>query len=361
MKINNIDWWRTSFNHSEIENIKYAIKNEHISQGKITANFEKKLAKYLKVKNVITVTSGTAALTLLLLSLGIKPNDEIIIPNRTWIATAHSAAILGVKLVIAKNKIDSPIIDEDKIGRLVTNKTKAIIVVNINGRVVNIKKIRKILGTRKIKIIEDASQAMGSKNSKKFIGTIADFGFFSLSVAKMISTGQGGFIVTDSNKFAKNLRLRRTHGIKNINNTLSYPMIGFNFRFNDILSSIGLAQLKLINKRIHKSLAIYKLYEKNLINPDFKLIKVNIKNGEVPVYIEYLVRNRSRYTKELLKKNINIRPFYPDISSAKYLNTQKNNYKKTIFETNGVYLPSGPAQSLTKIKYLINIINSMKS
>ena len=361
MNTKNIDWWKTSFGKKEIKLISSSIKNKNISQGAITKKFEDRLSKYLKVKNVIAVTSGTAALTLILLSLRIKHTDEIILPNRTWIATAHSAAILGAKLVIADTQKNLPIIDENKIKKLITKKTKAIIIVNINGRSVNIEKIKKIIGKRKITIIEDSSQAIGSKHKKSFQGTIGDCGFFSLSVAKMISTGQGGFITTNNDAFAKNLRLRRTHGLKSINNTLKYPMLGFNFRFNDILSSIGIAQLSLINIRINKLKKIYKLYEMGIKNPDFKILKVEIDKGEVPVYIEYLVNNRKKYLDYLQKKGIGIRPFYPDISSAKYLNAKENNYKNTIFSSKGIYLPSGPDQSIDDIKRCIKIINAKKN
>ncbi len=353
-----ISWWKTDFGNEEIKYISNSIKNENISQGKVTEKFEKSISTYLKSKNTIAVTSGTAALTLILLALKIKPDDEIIIPNRTWIATAHSAAILNAKIVIADVKKSIPIIDETKIEKLITNKTKAIILVNINGRNTNINFIKNIIRGKNIKIIEDASQAMGSKNGKHFIGTKSFCSFFSLSVAKSISTGQGGFITTNNNKFAKELRLRRTHGVININYVDSFPMLGFNFRYNDILASIGLVQLKKISQRKKKLIYIYNIYKKYLTNPDFKIIPVDILRGEIPVYIEYLVRKKIKYIKYLNMNGIEIRSFYPDISQAKYLNLKNPNNNKSIYAKEGVYLPCGPAQKINDIKKVINLINN---
>ena len=355
-----INWWKTEFGKDEINKIAKSIKNKNISQGKITSELENKIKKFLKTKNVIAVTSGTAALTLILLALKIKPDDEIIIPNRTWIATAHSAAILNAKIVIAEVKNDLPVIDENKLSRLITNKTKAIILVNVNGRNTEIESIKKLIKGKKIKIIEDSSQAIGSKNKEKFIGTQSFCSFFSLSVAKTISTGQGGFITTKNSKFAKILRLKRTHGVVNVNDVDTFPMQGFNFRFNDILASIGIIQLKKINQRKIKLIKIYKIYIINLSNPDFRILPVDLSKGEVPVYIECLVKKRSKYIKWLNQQGVEVRAFYPDISEAKYLNLKNAKLSKTIYSKEGVYLPSGPEQKISDIMTVINLINKTR-
>ena len=133
-----------------------------------------------------------------LMAIGVQPNDEVILPNRTWIATAHAVHLLGGKVVLVDVEPNRPIIDVTSIEQAITSKTKAIIPVHMNGRSANMRSIRKIARKYKIHVIEDAAQAIGSCNKQGYLGTQSDIGCFSLSVAKTISTGQGGFAVTSN-------------------------------------------------------------------------------------------------------------------------------------------------------------------
>ena len=138
---NKISWWKTEFGSGEIAQIKESIRTKNISQGKIANQFEKKFAQLINMKYSVSVSSGTSALYTVLFALGIKKGDEVIIPDKTWIATAHAIYMLGAKVVTVDVKEKIPLIDEEKIEKKITNKTKVIIPVHLNGRECNMKKI----------------------------------------------------------------------------------------------------------------------------------------------------------------------------------------------------------------------------
>ena len=361
---NKISWWRTSFGNNEIKAISKSILLERISQGPEVEKLEKKLSEMLNCKYVIATTSGSMALLMSCMAANIKPGDEVIIPNRTWIATAHAPLLLGAKVKLIDVKKNIPIIDEKLIEKQINKKTKAIILVHMGGRCANNLKILRIAKKYNIVVIEDAAQALGSKNKYTTPGKNSDMACYSFSVAKIISTGQGGFITTNNQKHYDYLKSIRTHGLENIiNNDNKWPMPGFNFRFNDILASIGIQQLKKIDSNISKVIKIYKLYENGLKDcKNIKLIRVKVSEGEIPLYVEALCKERIKLQKFLIQNGIEIRLFYPDLNEAKYLDNNKDSFPNSKkFGKYGVYLPSGPDQTKSNILKVINSIKKFDS
>ena len=203
-----ISWWWVKFGESEIANVTQAISRGQISQGKVTAEFEAKFASMLNVKYAVATTSGTTALYLALFAMGVGAGDEVIIPDRTWVATAHAAYMLGAKVVLVDTYADTPVIDVDQVERKITERTKVILPVHINGRACNLERWQTLARKHNIKIIEDAAQAMFSKSNGHYLGTTSDLGCFSFAMSKLISTGQGGMVVTNDEAL-KNLRFFR--------------------------------------------------------------------------------------------------------------------------------------------------------
>ena len=169
-------------------------------------------------------------------------------------------------------------------------------------------------------------------------------------MAKMISTGQGGMVLTNCKDFSNELRSRRTHGIENVNNVNNWERLGLNYRMSDVLASIGINQIKRIQQKKEKYLKIYEFYKNRIDHEQLKLIPVNLSAGEVPIYIEALWNNREYYVKALREKNIETRTFYPDINEASYISDSKQKLAKTIFSKKGIYLPSGDGLSLDQLE-----------
>lgn len=356
-----INWWRTSFGEEEIRRVAESIRTECVSQGKVTREFEQKLEDFLQVRHVVAVASGSVALLSALMAIEIKPGDEVIVPNRTWIATAHAVKLLGAKVIPVDVEVDRPIIDANQIPHAITSLTRAIIPVHMNGRSADMRQIREIAKQNNLFVIEDAAQAIASKNADGFLGTQSDIGCFSLSVAKTIATGQGGFAVTNNDNLAEKLRSIRTHGVENVKDPGKWLMAGFNFRFTDVLASIGIEQLKRLPKRVEHLREVFRVYESGLKDSPFKIIPVNINNGEVPVYNEFLVDNRQYWINKLEQSGIETRPFYPDIDKADYLEVNSSNYPNSRkYGLNGIYLPSGPSQPIDNILTVISEIRNNK-
>ena len=344
-----------------------AIRNRNISQGEITKCFEDEISQLLGIEYVFLVTSGSMALVLSLLACGIGKDDEVIIPDRTWIATAHAVLLLGAVPVIVDTKYDSPIIDEESIEGVLTSKTKAIIPVHMNGRAANMEFIKSIANKHSLMIIEDAAQAFMSKSNDKFLGTIGDIGCFSLSMAKLISTGQGGFLVTKCSSLASKIKKIRTHGLDTVYNPSSWGILGGNFRYTDLQASIGLNQLRSLQRKISHCKLIYNTYKSSFssLGSHFTPIDVDIENGEIPIYNEYLCPSREKLLSFLSLYDVNTRPFYPSISQAPYLppaSTYNHDFKcSNKFFRNGIYLPSGTDLPLDSVHKVITLIRDFFS
>ncbi len=355
-----IPWWATSFTSGEAEAAAGAITDRHLSQGPVTELFEQALAKYLGVPHVVAVTSGTSALTLALMAHGIGPGDEVLVPNRTWIATAHSVQFLGATPVFIDTEPDRPVMDVSTLHRHVTSRTKVVIPVHMNGRSVNMEAVNAFAATAGLVVIEDAAQALGSCDQQgRVLGTLSKAGCFSLSVAKIISTGQGGFVATRDAETDARLRAIRTHGVENTIEPDTWIMPGFNFRFTDILASIGLVQLGLLPGRVQRQTQVYNLYEEGLKGCDsVKLIPQ--RPGEVGPYIEVFAKNRDGLVEFLKRRGIETRTFYPDLDTAPYWEFDDRLVNSRVFGREGLYLPSGPSISNEQVERVVAAINDFR-
>ena len=357
-KMRKIPWWQTEFATGEAEAASAAISAGRLSQGPIVLEFENCLRDYLGVRNVVATTSGSDALLLSLWAAGIRSGDEVLVPNRTWIATAHSVLLLGAVPIVVDTDIDRPTISLADLERKVSEKTKAVIPVHLNGRDAHIDGVIDFGDRYKLKVIEDAAQALGSKDlSGAFLGTKSLAGCFSLSVAKVISSGQGGFIASNDDEFAMQLRLMRTHGVENVVEPRNWNRPGFNFRFTDVLASIGIEQFKKLDSRLNRLRQIHQKYEDGLVSMSgMSLINVRVSQGEVGPYIEVLCDDRQALMEHLTNFGIETRTFYPDLDNAEYLNQIGGNVNSKKFSREGLYLPSGPSLTDAQVDFVIKAL-----
>jgi dTDP-4-amino-4,6-dideoxygalactose transaminase len=329
--------------------------------GLVTEEFEQRLAKSLKVPYVVATTSGSMALLLALMALGIGAGDEVIVPNRTWIATANAPMMLGAKPILVDVLPDKPIMNTSMLREKITSRTKAIIPVQLNGRGVKMEKVWQLAKEYDLFVVEDSTQGLFSKYQGEYIGTLSDVGCFSLSIAKLIPTGQGGFVVTRSKDVYDKMRLIRTHGVDNVNTGTPFLTMGFNFRYTDLQASIGLVQLGKVEKRIKYLKLLYEKYRDAISEIDYlKLIPVNIEQGEIPLYIEVLTEERGRLMKYLSSQNIETRPFYPDLDSAAHLKCDDDFPNTRLFGKRGLVLPCGPNQPIENVNIIVDSLLSYR-
>ena len=358
-----IPWWKIHINQENLRQVNNSFKLKFFSEGKVTKKLEAKIKKYLRVKNVIATTSGTSAILLILIYLQQKYRlkNEIIISNRSWISPAHSCHILGLKLNLVDVKKNCPIANEEKIIQRINKKTLAIICVQLNGKSVDILKIKRSKSYKKYKpfILEDSAQSFSSKHNGKFIGTFGDAGILSFSMGKIVSSGQGGAIITNNSFLDKKLRLIKNNGIIN-RYTDKWNTFGLNFKFTDIQASLLLKQINKIDFTVKKLRSLYKFYEKNLNQlKSLSLVhsSKDIKNGWVPLYIECLSHKRDKILNLLKKNKIQARKIYPSLNSTKYLITKGKKFQESEkFNRRLFYLPSGPDQDKRSLKKIFQII-----
>ena len=355
LKTNQISWWRTTFGEEEVSRLAEAVSEEHVSQGPVTKEFEDSFAKALDMPYAVATTSGSVALLIALMACGIGRGDEVIVPNRTWVATAHAALMLGAEVTLVDVEPEIPIIDVEQIRSKITRKTKAIMPVHLNGRSANMVEIRNIAKEHNLHVVEDSAQSMFSKNQQGFLGTQSDIGCFSLSPAKLISTGQGGIVVTKNRNIYDLLKLVANHGVVD-NFTDRWIQLGFNFKFTDLQASFGIVQLRRSEERIDRLHEIYSKYSEALQQANFpfiKLLPVDIGSGALPLYIEVLCSERSELMNFLSSEGIQIRPSLPSLDTSDYLNNQETFPNSKIFNDQAMVLPCGPDQPMKNIDKVI--------
>ena len=262
---------------SDKKAIAIALKSNLLTDGPILRKFEKEFSRFTGSKYAIGVSNATSALQLSLKSLGIGKGDEVIIPDITFVATANAVLFTGATPVLADVNEDDLNISINSIDKNITKKTKAIVPVHFAGKSCDMKSIQKFAKDNDLKIIEDCAHALGTKFDKKHVGTFGETGCFSFYPTKNLTTFEGGMIITQSKKMAENLRSLRNHGItKSLQQrfTKGHPwdfdikQMGYNFRIDEIRSSLGLSQLKKIKKMNKLRRSACKYYNKNLKNID---------------------------------------------------------------------------------------------
>ena len=239
----------------------YMDEDGFITEFKRTEHFEKMIANYTGSKHCVVVNNGTVSLTLAALSVGIGLGDEVIVPNYTMIATPNSLRLFGAKPVFVDVEFDTLCLDINLVKKAITSKTKAIMLVSANGRYPKsgIKKFEDLCRENGLILIEDAAQALGSfYPDGRHIGTAGLVGSFSFSAPKIISTGQGGAIITDDDDIAINLRKLKDFGRSGGGNDI-HDSIGYNFKFTELQACIGIEQMKKLPTRVERKKEILML------------------------------------------------------------------------------------------------------
>ena len=221
------------------------------SQGNYIKKFEKSLSKYHKMKYCVVTSSCTTALHLSILALGLKKNDEVICPALSFIAPANMVLLSNLKLVLVDINPQTMTIDEDKIEKKITKKTKAIIVVHQFGHPANMDKILKLKKKYNLKIIEDNAESIGGKFKKSLNGTLGDLSTLSFFANKIITTGEGGAILTNNKSLYLKCLEMRDHGMS-IKKRYFHKYLGFNYRMTEIQAAVGIAQIKKLNFILRK-------------------------------------------------------------------------------------------------------------
>ena len=337
------------------------------SQGTYIRKFEKALAKYNKVKYCIATSGCTSALHLAIKSLNIGKGDEVICPDLSFIAPANMIVLSGAKLKLVDINSETLAIDHKQIEKKITKKTKAIMVVHQFGHSADMDPIMQIARKYNLRVIEDNAESIGGRYKGKKLGTIGDVATLSFYANKIITTGEGGAILTDSKKIAEKCYVLRDHGMsKTTDRIMRYIHLdlGYNYRMTNMQAALGFSQLEIINKILKKRNTQKLLYEKYL--SQITEIKVrSFKNWCLPVHwmttISIKKKNlRNKLINFLFKEGVDARPMINPIHQAyhfkKYFN--KKNFKNSInVSKNSLHIPSSTLLNKREIKFICNKIH----
>ena len=213
------------------------------STGLYIGRFEAGFAEFCGVEHAITCANGTVALHLALLALGIGPGDEVICPTLTYVAAANSVVYCGATPVLVDAEAATWNLDPAAVEAAVTPRTKAILVVHLYGHPADMDAIRRIADAHDLRVVEDAAEALGARHRGRRVGSLSDVATFSFYGNKVITTGEGGMVVTDDATLAETVRLLRGQG-QDPTQRYRFPVVGYNYRLTNVACAIGCAQLE---------------------------------------------------------------------------------------------------------------------
>ena len=308
-----IPLFKSYWEEDDVEAVSKVIRRgTYWATGPETKEFEEALSEYIGAHYAVVFNSGTAALHSILLSYKIKKNEEVIVPSFTFIATSNSVILAGAKPVFAEIEEETYGLDLEDVKNKITKKTKAIMPIHYGGLACrDIEKIRDIAADKNILLIEDAAESLGSKINDKMVGTFGSAAMFSFCQNKVITTGEGGVIVTDSKDIYEKLKLIRSHGrveeksddYFSTTKSMDYPDIGYNFRMPTMLAALGLSQLSKIQKTV-------KMRRKNANYLNEQLSKIDqIKTPIEPekqfhVYQMYTIQLKNKKQRDDLQNHL---------------------------------------------------------
>jgi len=326
-----IDQIHPLYGMNEAQSLKdLVLSGSWLTEHEVTKKFEKKIAKFLGVKHCIATTSGTMALMIACKVAGLKKDDLVLVPSMTMVATAYAPMMLDCDIEIV------PVNSLGCMSTLMVNglEPEAVIYVSLNGRADRLNELKIWCEANKVVLIEDACQSLGSKHKGKYLGTFGDIGCFSLSPHKIISTGQGGLLVTNSDEYAKRIRMFKDFG-REKGGVDVHNSFGINAKYTDLQATVGIEQFKDIDNRIKRKKEIYDRYYLRLEEYIIKRL-----DETVPWMVDGRFPDRCNLHAHLLKQGIKARALYPPLYIQGGLEQKMYDYNAEFISDYGLWLPS---------------------
>lgn len=325
--------------------------------------FQDSYKKYLNVKHAIATSSCTGAIHIALKALDIQAEDEVIVPDATWIASVAPITYLCAKPVFVDVLEETWCINHEKIEEAITPKTKAIIAVHLYGNMCEMDEIMAIAKKYNLYVIEDSAEAIGSEYKGKKAGSIGDFGVFSFHGTKTITTGEGGMLVTNCDKLHEKASILHDHGRDpKIKKMFWAEKVGFKYKMSNLQAALGYAQMQRIEELVSKKIEIFNMYKNELSDIDSVSMNTEqeyVKNSYwMPTIVldEKLNIDRDGFIEYLNKQRVMARPFFYPVSSFPEFETKENNKVSFKLSKFGINLPSNFDLRKDDVKYVSNKI-----
>ena len=345
---------------NELGAIQRVLESNFLNDGEVTDQFAEAVAKLSGARFGVGVTSGTAAIYLSLMAVGVGPGDEVIVPDITFIATANAVTMTGAVPVLADINPETLNLSVDAMEAAITSKTKAVVPVHVSGRPAEIEKIVAISAKHGIAVVEDAAEGFCSRVRNRCLGTFGATGCFSFSPNKMITTGQGGVIVTNDEKIFHRLRELKDQGrpVRGTGGDDVHVSVGFNFKLTNLQAAVGLAQLEKLSSRMERVRRTYTIYRDELAATNgIQILRFNLEAGEQPQWIDALAERRDQLDRFLAESGAGCRRFWFPLHTQKpYFRDETAFPNSTRVGKKAIWLPSAFQMSDDDVRYVSSLI-----
>jgi perosamine synthetase len=310
-----------------------------------TRAFENDVAEVLGADHAWATANGTLALFVALDALGIGPGDEVLVPDLTMIATANVVEYLGAEPVLADVDPETMCLDLKAAATAATEQTAAMIYVSLNGRSHSPDRIRRIASDHDLYLVEDAAQSLGSRTDGEYLGSVGDIGCFSFSYAKIVTTGQGGMVVTNDEEMNERVRRVRNFG-RDEGGVDRHETLGLNAKFTDLQAVVGRTQLAELDRRIERKRDLFRQYRERLGGLTTVEFPTTDLSETPPWFVDILLPDgstRRGLANRLEDAGIDTRPFYPAVhTQSPYVDREYQQSFETSLDLSrrGLWLPS---------------------
>ncbi|EKD93437.1 MAG: DegT/DnrJ/EryC1/StrS aminotransferase [uncultured bacterium] len=346
---------KPSIDQKEVDEIIKVVRSTYITEHQATRNFEASFRKMTGAKHVIAVFNATVGLYTALKALGVGPGDEVIVPDLTFVATANSVIMAGAKPVFCDVDLKTFNIDPKEILKKITKKTKVIMPVHLYGQPADMDQISKIAKKYKLFVVEDSAESVGATFNGKYAGTLGDIGVFSFYANKIMTTSEGGLILTNNDDYAERCVILKNHGrVKP--GTFIHPHVGFNFKFTDLQAAIGLAQFKKFPRMMKEKEKVMRWYKAGLKEvKEVEFPWIDSRCNPVIWFINILVPNAKELIAHLGDHGVETRSFFPPLHVqpcySKALTKGKFPNADRLYHA-GVSLPSSSSMTKEEVDYV---------
>ena len=360
LNTNIIEWFTPEVGDREKELVLEVLESNYLNDGSISRQFERKVAEFIGAKHCVAVTSGTTAISLALMGLGIGPGDEVIVPDLTFIATANAVRMTGADVKLIDCEPHRLTIDIDKVSAAIGNRTRAIVPVDVNGRGAEYDALERLAAEKGLQLVCDSAEGLGSQWNNRFLGTFGNAGCFSFSANKTVTTGQGGMIATDNTDLYNRLLELKDQGrrAQGTGGNDLHPVMGYNFKFTNLQAAVGLAQLEKLPERLQKARHRDAWYRSALNEVDgIVMPPVNHKMGEVLQWSDVLVTDRHNLESALTKSGIGCRPFWYPLHTQQPYSANDADFPNALAICNqGLWLPSCFNLTKEQAEFTVDVI-----